>query len=97
MPDDTALPFCFPAVSRKKLTGAFDGGRLTSDGGVMLLGVVERQLGIAERLAQLIADPRNPLLVIHGVDDILRARILAIACGYEDGDDLDHLRTGQWQ
>jgi hypothetical protein len=93
MPDDTILPFCFPAVGRKKLTGAFDGGRLTSDGGVVLLGVVERQLGIAERLAQLIADPRNPLLVTHGVDDILRARILAIACGYEDADDLDNLRT----
>jgi hypothetical protein len=93
MPDDTILPFCFPGVGRKKLTAAFDGGRLTSDGGVMLLGVVERQLGIAERLSRLIADPRNPLLVTHGVDDILRARILAIACGYEDADDLDHLRT----
>jgi hypothetical protein len=93
MPDDTVLPFCFPAVGRKKLTAAFDGGRLTSDGGVMLLGVVEQQLGIAERLARLIADPRNPLMVTHGVDDILRARILAIACGYEDADDLDHLRT----
>jgi hypothetical protein len=93
MPDDTILPFCFPAVGRKKLTGAFDGGRLTSDGGVMLLGVVERQLGIAAKLSRLIADPRNPLLVTHGIDDILRARILAIACGYEDADDLDHLRT----
>jgi hypothetical protein len=55
--------------------------------------VIERRLGIAETLAGLIADPRNPLLVTHGVDDILRARILAIACGYEDADDLDHLRT----
>jgi hypothetical protein len=93
MPDDTTLPFHFPAVGRKKLTAAFDGGRITSDGGVMLLGAVERQLGIADRLARLIADPRNPLFVTHGVDDILRARILAIACGYEDADDLDHLRT----
>jgi hypothetical protein len=93
MPDDTTVPFCFPAVGRKKLTAAFDGGRITSDGGVMLLGAVEQQLGIAETLARLIADPRNPLLVTHGVDDILRARILAIACGYEDADDLDHLRT----
>jgi hypothetical protein len=93
MPDDTTLPFHFPAVGRKKLTAAFDGGRITSDGGVMLLGAVERRLGIAERLARLIADPRNPLFVTHGVDDILRARILAIACGYEDADDLDHLRT----
>ena len=50
-------------------------------------------LGIAETLARLIADPRDPLLVTHSVDDILRARMLAIACGYEDADDLDHLRT----
>jgi hypothetical protein len=87
------LPFHFPAVGRKKLTAAFDGGRITSDGGVMLLGAVERQLGLADRLARLIPDPRNPLFVTHSVGDILRARILAIACGYEDADDLDHLRT----
>ena len=93
MSDDSFLPFDFPAVEGKKVIAAFDGGRITSDGGVMLLGVVERQLRIAEKLARLISDPRNPLLVTHGVDDILRARILAIACGYEDADDLDHLRT----
>jgi hypothetical protein len=92
MPNDTILPFGFPAVSGKKLIAAFDGGRITTDGGVLLLGAVERQLGIAAMLAQLIADPRNPALVTHSVDDILRARILAIACGYEDADDLDHLR-----
>jgi hypothetical protein len=93
MSDDTIEPFGFPAVGRKKLTAAFDGGRITSDGGVMLLAAAERRLGIAERLAALIADPRNPLLVTHRVADILRARILAIACGYEDADDLDLLRT----
>ena len=93
MSDDMTLPFSFPAVGRKKLVGAFDGGRITSDGGVLLPGEVERRLGIAQALPRLIADPRNPLLVTHGVDDILRARILAIACGYEDADDLDHLRT----
>jgi hypothetical protein len=60
---------------------------------VLLPGAVERQLGIADRLAPLISDPRNPLYVTHSVSDILRARILAIACGYEDGDDLDMLRT----
>ena len=93
MSDDTIEPFGFPAVGRKKVTAAFDGGRITSDGGVMLLAAAERRLGIAERLAALIADPRNPLLVTHSVADILRARILAIACGYEDADDLDRLRT----
>jgi len=37
MIDDNLLPFCFPAVRRKKITAAFDGGRISSDGGVMLL------------------------------------------------------------
>ena len=93
MSDDTDAPFLFPAVGRKKVIADFDGGRLTSDGGVMLLAAAERRLGIADRLAGLIADPRNPLFVTHSVADILRARMLAIACGYEDANDLDHLRT----
>ena len=92
MSDNTIEAFGFPAVGRKKLVAAFDGGRLTSDGGVMLLAAAERRLGIAERLAALIADPRNRLFITHSVADILRARMLAIACGYEDADDLDHLR-----
>jgi hypothetical protein len=93
MSDDTVLPFGFPAVRRKKVVAAFDGGRISSDGGVMLLGAAERRIGVAATLAPLIADPRDPALVRHSVADILRARMLAIACGYEDGDDLDHLRT----
>ncbi len=93
MSDDTATPFLFPAIVHKKVTAAFDGGRLTSDGGVMLLAAAERRVGIADRLAALIADPRNPAFVTHSIADILRARMLAIACGYEDADDLDHLRT----
>ncbi len=92
MPEDTIERFGFPAVGRKKLVAAFDGGRLTSDGGVMLLGAAEQRIGIASTLAALITDPRDPLRVTHSVEDILRARMLAIACGYEDADDLDHLR-----
>jgi len=74
------------------VTAAFDGGRLTSDGGVLLLAQAERQLGLAERLAACIADPRDQARVVHDLGDILRARMLAIACGYEDADDLDVLR-----
>jgi len=93
MDDDTLLRFSLPAVGRKKLSAAFDGGRLTSDGGVLLLAAVERRMQIAERLAGEIADPRAPALVVHTVADILRARMLAIACGWEDADDLDRLRS----
>ena len=93
MTDDTLLPFFFPAVGGKKITAAFDGGRITSDGGVMLLAAAERRLQLADRLAAAIHDPRDPERVTHAMADILRARILAIACGYEDANDLDRLRT----
>src|SRR3984885_1495113 len=92
MIDDNLLPFCFPAVRRKKITAAFDGGRISSDGGVMLLAQADCRLGIAERLARMIPDGRDQDRVTHLLTDILRARIFAIACGYEDPYDLDRLR-----
>ncbi|WP_043387911.1 transposase, partial [Methylobacterium sp. UNCCL110] len=51
MSDPTCLPFAFPSVRGKKLTAAFDGGRLTSDGGVLLLAQAARRLDIADKLA----------------------------------------------
>ena len=92
MTDDNLLPLCFPVVHRKKITAAFDGGRISSDGGVMLLAQAERRLDIADQLARVIPDERDASRVVHLLPDILRARIFAIACGYEDADDLDRLR-----
>src|ERR1043166_9855874 len=92
MDEDIPLPFDLPAVARKKITAAFDGGRISSDGGVMLLAQAERRLGIADQLARVIPDERDASRVTHLLPDILRARIFAIACGYEDADDLDRLR-----
>jgi hypothetical protein len=92
MADDSLLSFSFPAIHRRKVIAAFDGGRLTSDGGVLLLAQAERRLNIAGQLARCVADPRDPGRVIHSLDSILRTWILAIACGYEDADDLDTLR-----
>jgi len=93
MTDDNLQPFWFPAVSRKSVTASFDGGRLTSDGGVMLLAMAERRLGIAERLARCFPDRRAPARITHTLADMIRARVFAISCGYEDADDLDYLRT----
>jgi hypothetical protein len=92
MDEDSPLPFDLPAVAQKKVSVAFDGGRITSDGGVILLAQAERRLGIADQLARVIPDERDADRVVHLLPDILRARILAIACGYEDADDLDQLR-----
>ncbi len=60
MTDDTFPAFSFPAVRGKKVTAAFDGGRISSDGGVMLLAMAERRLGVAERLARCFPDRRDP-------------------------------------
>ena len=93
MTDDTILPFSFPAVHAKKITAAFDGGRLTSNGGVMLLAMAERRLGLADNLARVFPDRRDPTRVVHSLVDMFRARMFAICCGYEDAADLDHLRS----
>lgn len=93
MSDPTVSAFAFPSVRGRKLTASFDGGRLTSDGGVLLLGAAARRLRIAEKLAAVIPDRRDQSRVVHPLPEMLLARILAIACGYEDADDLDHLRA----
>ena len=84
MTDDTILPFSFPAVHAKKITAAFDGGRLTSNGGVMLLAMAERRLGLADNLARVFPDRRDPTRVVHSLVDMFRARMFAICCGYEE-------------
>src|SRR3954465_12763985 len=93
MSEDSLLPFAFPPVQRKKVVAGFDGGRLTSDGGVMLLAAAQRRMGIADILAALITHPPDPPPVTHSIAHIPRARMFAIACCYEEGNDLDRLRT----
>jgi hypothetical protein len=90
--DDTLLPFSLPSICQKKVTAAFDGGRISSDGGVVLLAGADKRLGLIDTLAAIIPDHRNPALITHTMSDILRTRVFAIACGYPDADDLDDLR-----
>jgi len=91
--DDRLLPFSLPSICQRKVTAAFDGGRISSDGGVLLLAGADRQIGLIDTLAAIIPDYRDPTHITHTLSDILRARVFAIACGYPDGDDLDDLRT----
>jgi hypothetical protein len=90
--DDPFLPFSLPSICRKKVTAAFDGGRISSDGGVLLLAGADKRLGLIDMLAAIIPDHRDQALIAHTMSDILRGRVLAIACGYPDADDLDDLR-----
>ena len=93
MTEDSLLPFDLPAVRRKKVTAGFDGGLISSDGGVVLLREAERRLRLAETLAGSMRDRRDPATVVHTLPAMLRFRMFAIACGYEDADDCDALRT----
>ena len=85
------LPGLSP-VAGKELHARFDGGRLSSDGGVLLLREIENGLGLAARLSSCMKDDRDPVSTTHTQADMIRARMFAIACGYEDCDDLDVLR-----
>ncbi len=91
-PDATpALPGLSP-VCGKPIVARFDGGQLSSDGGVLMLREIEQLLGIADRLAACVTDPRDPQRITHSIADIMRIRMLMIAAGYEDGNDAASLR-----
>src|ERR1700761_5927431 len=85
------LPGLSP-VQGKAVIARFDGGRLSSEGGLLALRGIERRLGLSDRLASCLVDPRAPERVVHGLAEIIRFRILMIAAGYEDGNDADTLR-----
>jgi Transposase DDE domain group 1 len=80
------------SVRGKPVHATFDGGRLTSDAGVLLLAEVERRLKLAERLARCLTDPRSPDRVRHTLAEMIRSRVLLIAAGYPDANDRDALR-----
>ena len=82
----------FGQLGRRVVQGQFDGGSMTSDGGVMLLGATDRKLGLMDAAARCIADPRSPLLIKHGVRDMLRQRVYGLALGWEDLSDHGTLR-----
>jgi hypothetical protein len=92
MTEATPLPFDLPAVHRKKLTVDFDGGSQSSDGGLLLLRETERELGICARLADSLSDTGDPQRIEHQLIELIKTRVLAICCGYEDGNDLNRLR-----
>ncbi len=82
----------FDRLGRRVVERRFDGGSMTSDGGVLLLRAVDRKLGLIEAAARCIADPRSPLLIKHGVRDMLRQRVYGLALGWEDLNDHGALR-----
>jgi hypothetical protein len=86
------LPGLSP-VQGKAVVARFDGGRLSSEGGLLALREIENRLGLADRLAACLRDPRAPERVAHRLAEMIRFRMLMIAAGYEDGNDADSLRA----
>lgn len=80
-------------VNQKPVILDFNGGQMSSDGGVLLLREVENQIKIVTSLAEVINDPRDARYVKHNVIDMMMQRVSQIAAGYEDADDCDDLRT----
>lgn len=92
MAKDTGfLPGLSP-IAGKPIQVSFDGGRLTSDAGVVMLAEIDRRLGLAARLAGCLKDRRDPARIHHTVAEMIRYRMLAIAAGYPDANDCDALR-----
>ena len=92
MVDSTPLLPGLSPVQGKAVIARFDGGRLSSEGGLLALREIERRLGVADRLAGCLKDPRAPGRVEHELAEIIRFRMLMIAAGHEDGNDADTLR-----
>ena len=90
---DPMLPLAgLSPVDGKAVVAKFDGGLLSSDGGVLALREAEQRLGVADRLAACLVDRRAPDQITHSLSDIIRFRLLMIAAGYEDGNDASRLR-----
>jgi len=79
-------------LRRKAVEVDFTGGRLTSDGGLLLLREVDRRLNLIGRIDEAIHDPRDPIYTTHSQAEILTSRIFAIAASYEDANDQQQLR-----
>ena len=84
--------FAFHALGKREVMGSFDGGRITSDGGGLLLRETERLVGVIRQFGACFTDQRDPDLIEHTVHELVAQRIYGLALGYEDLNDHDELR-----
>ncbi len=92
MTDHTRIKTTLKRLRNQAVEAKFDGGTLTSDGGVLLLREVDQTLKLIERIDRVIPDPRDPRYTVHRQTEMLTSRIFGIAAGYEDGNDHSQLR-----
>lgn len=93
MPKCTADGMGFGRLGRREIEANFQGGAISSDGGLMLLRQVDRKLGLSSAVAAALADARDPERITHSLRDLVAQRLYGLCCGYEDLNDHDRLRT----
>ncbi len=84
--------FLFEAHFSRPVVAGFDGARMTTDGGALLLRAVDRKIGLLPRVAVCFTDARDPQRVAHPLRALLAQRLYALALGYEDVNDHEELR-----
>ena len=82
----------FSGIRRRQIVADFNGGRLTTDAGVLLLREVDRRIGLLDGIHACLPDPRDPRYTIHLQREMLAQRIFSLALGYEDVNDQQTLR-----
>jgi hypothetical protein len=90
----------FPSLKHRKIKVDFNGGNVSSDGGVLLLKQIDRKVNILPRITSIMEkyDSRQPGKITHSLHSMLVQRIYGIACGYEDLNDHHTLRHDiAWQ
>jgi hypothetical protein len=92
MTDGIETPLHLSPLEDKAILIDFDGGRLSSDGGLILLGDPDEQIGLTRALAAVLRDPRDPRRIDFTTHDLLKQRVFQIAAGYEDANDATTLR-----
>ena len=92
MTDGIETPLHLSPIEDKAILIDFDGGRLSSDGGLILLGDPDEQIGLTRALAAVLRDPRDPRRIDFTTHDLLKQRVFQIAAGYEDANDATTLR-----
>ena len=85
--------FTFTAHFSRRVECEFTAGRVSSDGGALLLREADRKINLLGRLGSCFIDGRSPLLVKHRLSEMLSQRIYGLALGYEDLNDHEQLRT----
>lgn len=88
----TQSSFEFEGLASRSVVARFDGGKITSDGGGLLLREADRRIGLLERLSQCFRDGRDSRRIQHSVSQMLAQRVYGLALGYEDLNDHERLR-----